>query len=89
MTCKGTCTRHLSQKPVNGLSRYLDGQKRCQICQIYIRWDGIWCPCCSTKLRIYPRERKYRNKIMLHARNSNLELFAANSVLGKRGLNYS
>jgi hypothetical protein len=68
MTCKGICVHHQAQKPTNGLSRYLDGQKRCQVCQLYIKWDGIWCPCCSTKLRLSPRGRRYREKISLQTK---------------------
>ena len=35
MTCKGICIRHKAQKPV-GSGRYVSGQKRCQICEIFI-----------------------------------------------------
>ena len=35
MTCKGICTRYKAQKPV-GTGRYASGQKRCQICEIFI-----------------------------------------------------
>ncbi len=38
MTCKGICMRHKAQKPV-GTGRYVSGQKRCQICEIFIKWD--------------------------------------------------
>ena len=37
MTCKGICMRHKAQKPV-GSGRYASGQKRCQICEIFIKW---------------------------------------------------
>jgi hypothetical protein len=50
MTCKGICIRHKAQKPV-GFGRYANGQKRCQICEIFIKWDGLWCPCCGYRLR--------------------------------------
>ena len=40
MTCKGICIRHKAQKPV-GSGRYVSGQKRCQICEIFIKWDGM------------------------------------------------
>jgi hypothetical protein len=35
MTCKGICIRHKAQKPV-GMGRYSMGQKRCQICELFI-----------------------------------------------------
>jgi hypothetical protein len=46
MGCKGICKRYKAQKPV-GSGRYANGQKRCQICELFIRWDGPWRPCCG------------------------------------------
>ena len=66
MTCKGICIRHKAQKPI-GVGRYSMGQKRCQICEIFIKWDGLWCPCCGYRLRTKPRNLKYKAK--LRARN--------------------
>ena len=66
MTCKGICIRHKAQKPV-GSGRYSMGQKRCQICEIFIKWDGLWCQCCGYRLRTKPRNLKYKAK--LRARN--------------------
>ena len=62
MTCKGICVRHKAQKPV-GSGRYASGQKRCQICEIFIKWDGLWCPCCGYRLRTKPRNLKYNAKL--------------------------
>ena len=59
MTCKGICIRHKAQKPV-GSGRYASGQKRCQICEIFIKWDGLWCPCCGYRLRTRPRNIKFK-----------------------------
>jgi predicted amidophosphoribosyltransferase len=49
MPCKGICIRHKAS------SRYATGQKRCQVCELFIRWDGSLCPCCGYKLRTKPR----------------------------------
>src|SRR6059058_1997251 len=62
MTCKGICIRHKAQKPV-GSGRYASGQKRCQICEIFIKWDGLWCPCCGYRLRTKPRNLKSESKL--------------------------
>ncbi|HKX82085.1 MAG TPA: hypothetical protein VJL54_07490, partial [Nitrososphaera sp.] len=43
--------------------RYASGQKRCQICEIFIKWDGLWCPCCGYRLRTKPRNLKYKAKL--------------------------
>ncbi|HEX6252642.1 MAG TPA: hypothetical protein VFZ55_00340, partial [Nitrososphaera sp.] len=53
--------------------RYASGQKRCQICEIFIKWDGLWCPCCGYRLRTKPRNLKYKAK--LRARTSQTTTF--------------
>lgn len=62
MACKGICIRHKAQKPV-GLGRYAAGQKRCQVCEIFLNWIGLWCPCCGYRLRGTPRNFKYKNRL--------------------------
>src|SRR5215216_7771140 len=62
MVCKNICIRHRAQKPV-GSGRYVIGQKRCQICEMFIQWDGLWCPCCGYRLRTKPRNIKYKQKL--------------------------
>jgi hypothetical protein len=62
MACKGICIRHKAQKPI-GLGRYANGQKRCQICGLFLEWSGLWCPCCGYRLRGKPRNLKYKIKL--------------------------
>jgi hypothetical protein len=62
MACKGICIRHKAPVVSNG-NRYPTGQKRCQICEIFIKWDGLWCPCCNYRLRMKPRDIHYREKL--------------------------
>jgi hypothetical protein len=62
LVCKGICVRHKAMKPVaNG--RYSTGQKRCQICEIFLTWDGLWCPCCGYRLRTRPRNSKFKAEV--------------------------
>ena len=56
MPCKGICIRHKT----SGL--YANGHKRCQYCNLFIKWDGLYCPCCRHKLRTGPRKLKYKVK---------------------------
>ncbi|MBA4451768.1 MAG: hypothetical protein ACE5Q4_00480 [Nitrosopumilus sp.] len=42
--------------------RYANGQKRCQYCEIFIQWDGLFCPCCTRRLRCGPRSRQGKEK---------------------------
>jgi hypothetical protein len=59
MTCKGICIRHKALRPVTA-GRYSTGQKRCQVCEIFLGWDGLWCPCCGYRLRTRPRNMKFK-----------------------------
>jgi predicted amidophosphoribosyltransferase len=63
MACKGTCSRYKAQKPMWEWGRYASGQRRCQICEMFIEWDGLWCPCCGYRLRSKPRNSKYKAKL--------------------------
>ena len=62
MVCKGICVRHKALKP-RGIGRYSTGQKRCQICETFLNWDGLWCPCCGYRLRTRPRNLKLKTEL--------------------------
>ena len=62
MTCKGICHRYKALKPPHSRSRYVKGQKRCNSCDIYIEWNGLFCPCCGYRLRASPRHKKWEEK---------------------------
>ena len=62
MVCKGICIGHKALKPV-GVGRYSMGQKRCQVCETFLKWDGLICPCCGYKLRTGPRNLKLKTEL--------------------------
>ena len=64
MTCKGICLRHKAIKPKGAKTgRYILGQKRCQICEIFLLWPGLFCPCCGYRLRTRPRNFKFKSRL--------------------------
>ncbi|PWU81675.1 MAG: hypothetical protein DLM72_05780 [Candidatus Nitrosopolaris wilkensis] len=64
MTCKGICERHRAKRPITDSGvRYAIGQCRCQVCSIFINWPGLTCPCCGYRLRLKPRNLKYKAKM--------------------------
>ena len=65
MTCNNICSKYKATKPV-GIGRYASGQRRCQVCQIFIKWEGLWCPCCGYRLRTKPRKLAYKIKLREH-----------------------
>jgi len=61
-TCKNICKDYKAKGKAPSGGRYRNGQKRCQFCEIYIMWEGLYCPCCGSRLRNKPRNRKYKAK---------------------------
>jgi hypothetical protein len=57
MPCKGICIRYKTP------GRYATGNKRCHQCNLFIKWDGLLCPCCRYKLRTRPRHSKFKAKL--------------------------
>jgi len=80
MTCKGICLRHKAHKPV-GSGRYAAGQRRCQICEIFIKWDGLWCPCCGYRLRTKPRNLKYKAKLRVVQQPPRIQIQKRNKTI--------
>lgn len=57
--CHGICDRFKSTKP-NNTGLYINGHKRCNICEIYIKTIENKCPCCNNILRNRPRNGRYK-----------------------------
>lgn len=64
MSCNGLCVNYKATKPKKG-GRYIAGQSRCDICDIYINWDGNFCPCCRQRIRKNPRIRGSKIKLRM------------------------
>lgn len=73
MVCKFICEKYRATKPA-GSSRYLVGQKRCQTCEIFMKLEGLWCPCCGYRLRTKPRNRTFKKKLKDRIETQHLEL---------------
>jgi hypothetical protein len=57
MACKNICEKYRAKKDRRS-SYYIQGYKRCQICGIFINWNGTKCPCCQRPLRSKPHNKK-------------------------------
>ena len=62
MACKDICLRYKASRPI-GTGRYFSGQKRCQVCNIFIIWDELWCPCCRFRLRTKPHNSSGKQRL--------------------------
>jgi len=54
------------------MGRYAAGQKRCQICEIYMLYNGLDCPCCGYRLRTKPRRGKYKAQLVKAKQTGNI-----------------
>jgi hypothetical protein len=59
MTCNGISHRHRAQQRSGG--RYANGQ----VCQIYMKCDGLRCPCCKSKLRTKSRNSSFKKRFAI------------------------
>ena len=57
MPCYGICIRYKTSRG------YATGNKRCNRCDLFIKWEGLWCPCCGYKLRTKTRHSKFKAKL--------------------------
>ena len=63
MACKGICVRHKADHEGGYTLSYVEGQKRCQVCPIYLIWQtNNYCPCCRNKFRIKPCESELKRR---------------------------
>ncbi len=59
MPCRDICKKYKATK--KGHINY-NNAKRCSNCCEYLKYDGVYCPCCNIKLRCKPRSSKARRK---------------------------
>ena len=48
---------------VNYISTGVSRPRRCQVCEIFLKWNGLWCPCCGYRLRTRPRNSKFKAEL--------------------------
>ena len=64
--CKNYCQeQELKEKyhVMKSLGRFshdyrFQSHKRCSVCEVFMIFDGILCPCCRNRFRIHPRNKK-------------------------------
>jgi formate dehydrogenase maturation protein FdhE len=67
--CKGLCDiMPKPAKPKTG-SRYVNGQKRCKVCDRYWLTIAIHCPCCGARMQNRLKYLRATEKIKVVRRN--------------------
>lgn len=61
--CNNICTRFKSNH-ITTSHKYEMGQKRCSLCEVFLEYSGLRCPCCNVKLRTKSRttEKKWSKR---------------------------
>ena len=55
MSCRDLCLRIVADNRWHrGFSPYASGLKYCRHCEVWLKVDGIKCPCCRKRLRMTP-----------------------------------
>jgi uncharacterized Zn finger protein (UPF0148 family) len=63
MVCRNICERLYSKIQV-GEPSYFVGKKYCRRCEIYLYYDGVFCPCCGMQLRTTPTNKKGKERLL-------------------------
>lgn len=74
MTCREDCFRYKATRPSSYSGHYESGHKRCSTCEIFIKWDGIHCPCCGIILRTRPKSTSGRRQLLLVRQSKKLNV---------------
>jgi hypothetical protein len=62
MACRNLCERFNSRFIVGG-SHYANGKKYCRRGEVYILYDGIFCPCCGMVLGTSPTNKRDKERL--------------------------
>ena len=58
--CKNICKDYQVVKEKFAQSYYdIENARYCAMCCIFVKWEGVWCPCCSVKLRTKKKYKGY------------------------------
>jgi len=58
--CKGRCEKY---KPVWKFGKiiYDEGIVRCRTCYEFLKWEGLWCPCCNCRVSHRARSKESKS----------------------------
>jgi hypothetical protein len=64
--CKNYCQEPKSKVKyhiMKSLGRFsldygFQSHKRCSVCEVFMIFDGLLCPCCRNRFRLHPRNKK-------------------------------
>ncbi|MDQ3851427.1 MAG: hypothetical protein M3299_01175 [Thermoproteota archaeon] len=51
------------------------------MCELFIKWDGLWCPCCGCRLRTKPKNTADRRRVATDLSNASSSNMSQQLVL--------
>ena len=57
MACKNKCKKFVFVKKKRTAHTYFEGGRWCSICERWMSFIGLWCPCCGQQARTKPRNK--------------------------------
>jgi len=67
-------------------SLYAMGLKHCTHCNVFLKWTGKMCPCCSTNLRGTPRTKTQKENLRNFVSRKNIKKKVLKSVFSTAAL---
>lgn len=58
--CKDTCKHYEIRSIFNNVLP--KDFKKCRVCYLQIKWEGVWCPCCGSRLSSRSRRNLAQNE---------------------------
>ncbi len=62
--CKDICKSYKAYKDEYSGGYYAEGHKRCVECELFLKCDGMRCPCCDHILRIKPHNNDCKTRLL-------------------------
>ncbi|TLY04711.1 MAG: hypothetical protein E6K92_02445 [Thaumarchaeota archaeon] len=62
MACRKVCLAYKARRQLHG-SYYGAGSKRCNECELFLKWSGSKCPCCKKTLRTRPHNTRLKARL--------------------------
>lgn len=64
-SCRDQCKKFAGER--KGHSYYGAGLRWCKTCDTWIKWEGRFCPCCKSHLRLNASRRHQRRAAYYHS----------------------
>jgi hypothetical protein len=75
MVCRNICERIRYELSFGAGGNYFDDKKYCRRREVYLYYNGFFCPCCGMQLRLTPSSRECK-ELLRKRKASKIEMTA-------------